>query len=185
MRQELCLCDQIPSLPITTRLILVMTKRELKVPTNTGRLATLALPNSVILVRGELDRPYDVREHLIPGAPSVLLYPCEGAAELTPAYAAQLGAPLNLIVLDGNWRQTSKMRTRDATLAAMPVVTLPAGPATQYRVRKESKVEGLATIEAIARSLGAIEGPWVRTALESLLTVMVERVLSSRGQAGG
>jgi hypothetical protein len=48
-------------------------------------------------------------------------------------------------------------------------------------VRKETKSEGLATIEAIARALGIIENPDIQSQLEVLLRVMVDRVLASRG----
>lgn len=181
MRQELCLCASIPQLHIATRLIIVMSKRELKVPTNTGRLAAQALPNSVILLRGDQNKPYNINDHLLPDRPSLLLYPADDAAILSREYLADLKSPVNLIVPDGNWRQTSKMRKRDEHLALMPLVKLPPGPPTQYRVRKETKAEGLATIEAIARCLGILEGAEIQEALEVLLGIMVNRTLSSRG----
>ncbi len=181
MRQELCLCANIPELRLGTKLILVMNKREIKVPTNTGRLASLALPNSVILSRGLEDNPYDLAEHLPQDRPGILLYPADDAILLTPEWVAEHG-PFHLVVPDGNWRQTSKMRRRDPVMATLPCVRLPPGPPSAYRVRKESKAEGLATIEAIARTLGILEGPSVQKALEELLAIMVTRTLASRGQ---
>jgi DTW domain-containing protein YfiP len=183
MRQELCLCAHIPELKLDTKLILVMNKREIKVPTNTGRLASLALPNSVILSRGVEDAPYDLRDHLPTDRPAILLYPADDARLLTPEWVASDG-PFHLVVPDGNWRQTSKMRRRDPVMAALPCVRLPPGPPTEYRVRKETKTEGLATIEAIARALGILEGLEVQQALEDLLRLMVTRTLASRGLGG-
>lgn len=180
MRQELCLCANIPELHLATKLILVMNKREIKVPTNTGRLAALALPNSVILSRGVEDAPYDLAEHLPQDRRSVLLYPADDAALLTPEWVAAEG-PFHLVVPDGNWRQTSKMRRRDPVMATLPCVRLPPGPPTAYHVRRETKAEGLATMEAIARALGVMEGPTVQSALENLLNLMVSRTLASRG----
>ncbi|WP_141734340.1 tRNA-uridine aminocarboxypropyltransferase [Oligoflexus tunisiensis] len=180
MRQELCLCAQIPDLNLATKLILVMNKREIKVPTNTGRLAALALPNSVILSRGVEDAPYDLSEHLPTDRPAVLLYPADDAILLTPEWVATAG-PFHLVVPDGNWRQTSKMRRRDPVMATLPCVRLPPGPPTAYRVRRETKAEGLATIEAIARTFGILEGPAVQKALEDLFQLMVTRTLASRG----
>ena len=63
----------------------------------------------------------------------------------------------------------------------VPQVTLPTGVSSKYGVRNENKEGGLATIEAIARSLGVIEGPEVQLALEALMATMVGRVLQSRG----
>ena len=181
MRRELCLCPLIPRLDLATRVVLIISKRELRVPTNTGRLATLALSNSTILRHGDQEHSYDVRDHLMPGAVSLLLYPAPDAIVLSPEFARSLNGPCNLIVPDGNWRQTIKMRRRDPYLATLPVVTLPPGAASGYRVRRESKAAGLATIEAIARALGYLEGLHAQMALEELFQAMVTRTLASRG----
>ena len=181
MRENLCICDLIPRLDLATRVIILITKRELKVPTNTGRLAAEALINSAIVVRGIKDESYDLEGQLMAGRPSLLLYPADEAHELTADYLQDVGGPCNLIVPDGSWRQTAKMRQRDSLLASLPIVKIPPGGASAYLVRKETKMEGLATIEAIARALGVMEGPDVQNALEGLLRTMVSRVLFSRG----
>lgn len=181
MRLELCLCSLIPKIELATRLVVIGTKRELITPTNTGRLATQALANSALLTTGDQNRPFDIRDHLMPNCRSIVLYPSEEAEILDENYRLRLDGPVNLIVPDGNWRQTSKMRRRIPHLIEMAVVKVPLGELTQYRVRKESKSEGLATIEAIARALGALEGPHVQKALEDLMQVMVSRTLASRG----
>lgn len=181
MRFELCLCAQVRPLELATKVIVVASRRELQVPTNTGRLACQALSGSVLLARGDQDQPYDLREHLAPDRPSLLLYPGPEAQVLTAALVANLGGPVNLVVPDGNWRQTAKMRRRDPAMAVMPVVTLAPGEPSRYLVRRESKAAGLATIEAIARALGVLEGIGVQHALEMLLAEMVSRTLASRG----
>jgi DTW domain-containing protein len=181
MRLENCLCADIPQLDLATRLIVVMTKRELITPTNTGRLAAQALPNSVILTTGDQNRPFDLLEHLMPDRPSIVLYPSEEASVLDETFMKTLDGPVNLIVPDGNWRQTSKMRRRIPHMIDFPVVKVSLGRETAYKVRKETKAEGLATIEAIARALGVLEGERVQIALENLLDIMVTRTLASRG----
>ena len=66
-------------------------------------------------------------------------------------------------------------------MASLPRLRLPAGAPSNYRVRKETKSEGLATIEAIARALGIVENPSVQLNLEQLLKAMTDRTLQSRG----
>ena len=183
MRLELCLCPSLPKLELATRLIVVMSKRELITPTNTGRLASQALPNSVVLACGDQNRPFDLLEHLMPECPSIVLYPSEEAVILTDEWLKPFERPLNLIVPDGNWRQTSKMVRRVPHMVDYPVVKVPQGIGSLYKVRKETKAEGLATIEAIARALGIIEGPQVQVELEKLLDLMVSRTMASRGLA--
>jgi DTW domain-containing protein YfiP len=140
----------------------------------------MALSQSSILIHGDEAKPYDLSEHLLPGRPSVLLYPSDDAIVLSSEFAKSLG-PINLVVPDGNWRQTSKMRRRNQLMAEMPTIRLPPGAPSMYRVRRESKAEGLATIEAIARTLGYFEGAAVQVELEKILENMVERTMRSRG----
>lgn len=180
MRVDLCLCAEIPTFDLATRVVVVITPAEILTPTNTGRLATLALPNSALLTRGERDGGYDLAPQLRPGRQAVLLYPSEDARRLDAALLADLG-PVDLIVPDGNWRQTSKMCRRCPVMAGLPRVTLPPGPPTAYGVRREPKAGGMSTIEAIGRALSVIEDPSVEAGLAGLLAVMARRTLWSRG----
>ena len=187
MVMELCICAQIPRLVSATKVIVMATRREWQVPTNTGRLAVQALVNSALLVRGIRDEPCDLQAHLMPDRPTLLLYPADEALPLTPGSLSQWGkGPFNLVVPDGSWRQTTKMRRRDPLLASFPLVKICAGSPSAYRVRHDTKEEGLATIEAIARALCILEndrGADIQQALELLLHTMVSRVLRSRGTA--
>ncbi len=181
MKVDLCICTLIPKISLSTKIIVLTSKREIQVPTNTGRLACQALENSAILVRGDIDKPYDLQEHVQAQGTVLVLYPSPEADLLDEGFVKKMARPCTLIVPDGNWRQTSKMRRRDPFLVNVPQVTLPTGVSSKYGVRNENKEGGLATIEAIARSLGVIEGPEVQLALEALMATMVGRVLQSRG----
>ncbi|MCC6998050.1 MAG: DTW domain-containing protein, partial [Deltaproteobacteria bacterium] len=61
--------------------------------------------------------------------------------------------------------------------------TLPLGAPSAYRLRREPKVGGLATFEAIARALGILESPAVEATLTALLERMVTATLRTRGAA--
>lgn len=184
MRYHLCICSMIPSLDLATRVVVVISHRERLAPSNTGRLAGVALRNSMVLTRGNPAEPYELSDHLMPHRPSLLLYPTDDAPELSTEFLQSMGGgPFNLVVPDGNWRQACKMRRRDPAMAAMPVVKLPAGAPTAYRIRREPKAGGMATIEAIARALGIMEGEAVQKALEEILEAKVIRTLASRGTA--
>jgi DTW domain-containing protein YfiP len=179
MRHESCLCGAIPRLLLETRLVLITRSRELKSPSNTGRLALLALSNSEGLVRGDRNRPYDLKGSLLPNRPSLLLY-ADPEAPVLDRSLRDLG-PYNLIVPDGNWRQTHKLRRRDPDLLNVPCVRLPPDRPSAYRIRHDSKAEGLATLEAIARALGVLEGPQVEAELTTLFELQVTSILRSRG----
>lgn len=184
LHASLCVCSLFPRLELRTRLVLVIHRVEERKPTNTGRVATECLVNSEVHVRGHMDRPSDAI--VVPeGSQPVLLFPHEDAVplvDLAPKLAAA-GKPVTLIVPDGTWRQASKVRNRVPGLKDIPCATLPAGgEPSVYRLRSEAHEHGLATLEAIARALGILEGDEVRRALEHPFRAMVERTLWTRGE---
>jgi DTW domain-containing protein YfiP len=173
----LCLCDRLPSPPLATRtrLVLLIHRLEDRKPTNTGRLAVECLANSEVVVRGHEGQPTGPLADE-PDRQPLLLFPGDDAVPLAPSTR-----PVTLIVPDGSWRQAGRMRRRVPGLADVPCVTLPPGPPTAYRLRHEPVDGGLATMEAIARAFGILEGPEVQATLERVFLVMVERTLWSRG----
>lgn len=177
MHKSLCVCPLLPRIETRTRLLLVIHRAEDRKPTNTGRLATECLVNSEVVVRGELSEraePLPIGE----GTQPVLLFP---AGDALPLGELALGAPVTLIVPDGNWRQASKVRNRVPGMRDVPCAILPASSPSRYRLRSEAHAHGLATIEAIARAMGILEGPDVQAALERPFLAMVERTLWARG----
>lgn len=174
----LCLCAHIPQLSTRTRLLLTIHRIEVRKTTNTGGLAVECLSNSSLWVRGLAGQPMQPFSPA-PGTQPVLLFPGENAIPLTEF--ATCTQPVTLVVPDGTWKQASKMRHRVPGLAALPMVSLPAGPPSEYRLRREERPGGLATMEAIARAFGILESPEVQQSLERVFRIMVERTLWSRG----
>ena len=174
---SLCLCERVPRIETRTRLVLVIHRFEDRKTTNTGRLAARCLAGSEVHVRGAIDRPSDAIA-LAPGSEPVLLFPHEDARPL----AEFAGRALTLIVPDGTWGQAARVRSRVPGLRDVPTARLPPGPPTRYKLRSESHSDGLATIEAIARALGILEGPQVQTVIEEVFETLVERTRWSRGE---
>ncbi len=182
MLGALCVCALVPTPPLATRtrLVLIIHRYEARKPTNTGLLAARCLANSEVLERGHAGAPSEALA-IAPGTRPLLLFP---HADATPL-AAGGDEPVTLIVPDGNWRQAAKVRHRVPGLADLPCVTLPPGPPTRYRLRSEPVEGGLATFEAIARSLAILEGATgavIAAALDRVFLAMVERTLWARGQ---
>lgn len=182
MKMEICICQLIPRIETATKIIVVVARREASAPTNTGRLASMALKNSALLVRGDLENPYDLSVHIPANTTPLVLFPAEEASVVNEDFLKSIVTPICLIVPDGNWRQANKMRRRDPHMAELRTIKLAPGTVSQYRVRAESQPEGLATIEAIARALGVIETPAVQSSLELIFHKMVSRTMASRGR---
>jgi DTW domain-containing protein YfiP len=202
LAQSNCLCALIPRIQTRTRVIVVMHQLENNKTSNTGRLAVRCLPNSEIVMRGDPDWPRkegeggsaddtdgpEASEGVTPpthdwnahGDP-VLLYPHPDARPID-AWKDH-PRPVTLIVPDGTWRQGRRVRQRMAGLAQIPCASISRVAPSNYRLRTTYDPRRLATLEAIAEALGALEGEDARVALLAIFDTMVERTL--RARAGG
>lgn len=182
LNPDLCLCSEIPSLTLKTKVCLIIHHRELKRTTNTGRLALQSLTNSEMRVRGEKDKgPLDLTDLLVPSYRSILFYPSEDSKELTVEFVNQSPLPIQLIVPDGNWRQASKVASRHPELKNIERVKISEKNTATQHLRVEHFEEGMSTLEAIAKALGIIEGSEVKEALLKLYQLKLSRTLKGRG----
>jgi DTW domain-containing protein YfiP len=197
MHRTLCICALLPRLETRTRVVILLHQLEAEKPTNTGLVAARCLTNSAVVYRGR--GPEDGREgatletqtarlaaEIPAGTRAAFLFPHETATPL--AELARDGAPVTLVVPDGTWRQAAHARARMAAPLGLPCVALEAPregtratPATS-RLRIASRPDRLATLEALAFALGALEGPAVEAALHHVFRVMTDRTLWSNGR---
>lgn len=181
IRRPLCFCHLIPQITLQTRLIVLMHASEEVLTSNSARLAVKALTNSELRVHGRKDDRMSTVGLATAAQPSLLLYPSANAIELTPEFVSQLAGPVTLIVPDSSWRQAQRFVRREPALGGIPHVKLPDGPPSEYRLRHQPNDASLCTLEAIARAIGLLESPDAQARLETVLNVMVERTLWSRG----
>ncbi len=174
MHRTLCICALIQPCATRTRVVLLLHQLEQEKPTNTGRLAARCLSNSTIVEAGSAPA------WTVPGADALLLFPHPEARPLEDWRGSP--RPIVLVVPDGTWRQAKKARRRIAGLDQLPCATLPAAGPSSYRLRHAARPDRLATIEAIARALGILEGPDVQARLDYIFRVMVDRTLWTNGR---
>jgi DTW domain-containing protein YfiP len=159
-----CVCALVPRVETRTRITIVRHVIERWKPSNTARLAALALPSCEIVEHGARGgAPPDLA-----GPDTWLLFP--GAAAPPP------GRPRRLVVLDGSWPQARRMAQRIPSLRALPRLSLPAPASPPARMRRAADAARLATLEAIARALDLLEGGEVARPLDALLAEVVRRV---------
>ncbi len=163
-----------------THIALVMHRREVNKPSNTGGLAMQLFPNSRRYVRGLTQGSADLGDLEAPDRRTWLLFPSEQAEVLTRELVTEDDRPITLVVPDGTWAQTRRAVRREPVMCRARHVLAPPGPRTRYRLRQEHVHGGLATAEAMARALGVIEGEAAQRALEQLFEAHVERVLRER-----
>jgi DTW domain-containing protein len=151
--RAVCYCALLPSLPTRTRVVFLQHPRERRVAIGTARMAHLALPNSE-LHEGVVFED-DARIIALACDPTTaLLFP--GAAAHAPD--AVPGPPVrSLIVVDGTWSQARKVLKLNPRLASLRRVGVTPRAPGNYRIRKEPRPECLATVEAVASVLAALE----------------------------
>ncbi|MGE3262361.1 MAG: tRNA-uridine aminocarboxypropyltransferase [Bacteriovoracia bacterium] len=184
LHTELCLCADIPSFALSTRVVLLMHAQEAEKPTNTGRLAHLCLPNSEIRLRGLRMGPPLSLEGLVDDThESWMLYLSPESEALTPELVARTAKPIRLLVPDGTWSQASSLGAKLVKkLPGVKHIKLISAKPSMYRLRSEHHPDGMATFEAIARTLGVIHGAAVQEKMEHIFRVMTDRMLWTRGQ---
>jgi DTW domain-containing protein YfiP len=166
LQQRVCLCAEVPVVATRTRVVIVRHHLEQFRSSNSGRLAHLALPNSVIVDHG----PRDL----------AVLPPLDGAWLLFPEGEARTRAPepppKQLIVLDATWSQARRMYRKLDALRGVPMLRLPEGArAAAARMRDAPSPDRVSTIEAIAEALRLLEGDAVADPLEALFALAVAR----------
>jgi len=138
--------------------LLLQHPRERDVPIGTARLAHLCLPGSELHVGVDFEHDKRVRAALdgIDGsANAYLLFPGPHALDLAETKPA---GPITLVVVDGTWWQARKLLKRNPALAALPQIRFTPPAPSNYRIRKEPADHCVATVEALAHVLGALEG---------------------------
>ena len=172
LQLEICVCADLPHVETATEFVLIRHLTERLLTSNTGRFASLALPNSRIIEYGG-GEPFDESQLVLPG--TALLY-CSG-----PARPLSF-VPRRLIVLDGSFRQARRMYKRVAALRDLPELTLAAPAITPTRLRQPTQPDGMSTIEAIAAALATLEGAAAAAPLWALHAELVRRADRMRGR---
>lgn len=184
LHTDLCACVLLVPIPTRTRVVLVTHVRELSKPTNTGRLALACIEGARLVERGHRDGGALTAIPCDPDSQPLLLYPVPGAMPLDAWKAAQPAAAdrVTLVVPDGTWRQTKRVRYRIPGLDQLPSVCLPAGLPSLFRLRHAGNSQRLATLEAIAHALRILDGPEIADRLMHIFRVVVDRSLWSNGR---
>lgn len=182
LHTDLCACDLLASIPVSTKVLVVAHWAEVRKPTNTGQLAVACLQGATLCLRGREGIPNDPVVWDSGGTP-LLLFPGPDAIPLDVWRAERVNTPpVTLVVPDGTWRQAKRIRRRVPGLQNVQAVKLLANQGSDYRLRRAHLDDRLATMEAIARALGILEGPSVEEHLTRAFRAVVDRALWSNGR---
>ncbi|PKN50955.1 MAG: hypothetical protein CVU55_14530 [Deltaproteobacteria bacterium HGW-Deltaproteobacteria-13] len=178
-RREICICPILPTVNTRVEFLILRHIWEAERPSNTGRLAALAMPNSRIIPCGGGTRtglsPIDDEYLRAPG--TWLLWP-DGTG--TEANISDLKPPARVVVIDATWSQARRLYRSMPVLQALPRLILPAPKRLRDRLREQHRSDGMSTLEAVAAAVAKLEGTETARPLEILYDELVKRTTSLR-----
>ena len=140
-----CHCKLISPFCAQCNTVILQHPREKKRFYGTAKLIQQWIRNCK-LVRGIAFDQTDIR-NLFPNTELAVLFP-GGVA--VPAHRIRLSEATTVIVIDGTWREATKIYRQNTWLAALPHLSLSPLLRSRYRIRKQPRPECLSTIEALA-----------------------------------
>ena len=179
---SVCYCAALASLPTRTRIVILQHPRERDMPIGTARMASLCLPSAELHVGVRWGEHAALAAALAdPARPPILLYPGPGARDVLREPPS---GPVTLVVVDGTWSQAKTVVRDNPILHALPRYAFDAPEPSQYRIRREPRIEYCSTIEALMHVLGVLEGDPARfRALLEPLRAMVDAQLAAQARA--
>jgi DTW domain-containing protein YfiP len=176
-----CYCAALPRLETKTKIVILQHTRERDMPIGTARMASLCLPQAKLHVGVQWANSRPLAKALAdPAYPPILLYPGPGAKDILREPPV---GPVTLVVVDGTWAQAKSVVRDNPLLQALPRYAFGAPEPSQYRIRREPRVEYVSTIEALMYVLGALEGEPERfRALLDPLNAMVDAQLACQAK---
>ncbi len=169
-----CFCASLPELTCPVPVIVVQHWRESLKPTSTGSLLATLLSQGSVRLHGHRDIPFDPTGLDRPD--TWLVFPDRDAPPVVPT-----ATPRQLVLLDGNWNQASRMARRIQQIAVLPRLSLTEPARAVRRLRLPPNPSARSTMEAAAAALRLIGHAETASQLESLHDRYVAATLRQRG----
>ena len=172
MHESVCICATVQPLKPEVELVVIRHWKERLKPSNTARLAALAIRSLQIIDYGAPGERFD---------PSLLNL--EGAALLFPDAGPPISIrPKRVIIVDGSWSQARKLVNKIPRLRGLPQFVIAPPDTPRVRLRTPPAPGCVSTIEAIAAVLDKLEGPDAGAPLRDLFDAAVEATTRIRGR---
>jgi len=161
--QRVCICDSFPihPFPISTTIHIVQHPREQdsRLLTTVPLLCECVPKNKCIIYRGkrfpqskfpELHKTCSLED-------TVVLYPSADAISIEDYLKETKTHNVNMVVLDGTWREAKSIYFNNKLLHGLKKVKLCGSWKSQFVIRTQPNNDSLSTIEAVAIAVGQLE----------------------------
>lgn len=180
-----CICDWRPKARSQAQFVLLMHRKELFKPTNTGRLIADAFDDCQVFLWDRLEPPEGLK-HILndPNRDCYLVFPCSPNPE-KPRKITQVlpesDRQQTFILLDGSWKQCSRMVALSQWLDGVPCLKLPEDLVKSYQVRDSGKPERFSTAEAAISCLRLTGEVQSANVLMHYFNIFNQHYLATRG----
>ena len=188
LAESACICRWRQQRSLDLDFVLIMHRDEVYKPTNTGRLIADVFPGHCRAFLWSRTQPDPALVALLndPQRDCWLVFPGDRREhdEIAPDRSKTRCKRLTLILLDGTWKQASKMASKAVWLRDLPRID--ALPSTEnlmqgnYALRASHCGQRLSTAEAASFILSALNRPAAAEILLDYFSVFNEHYLSSR-----
>lgn len=154
LRGNTCVCEKLSSISSPVQVTIVRHRKELSRGSNSARILANSIQGSVVIDHGSrYAGPTIIPKTTLDQA--VLLFPLfyDPDPKYPPVEWTGQFTPKNLIVLDGSWKQTSRMLKKIHGLTALPRLAVQPLAPPLPRIRKPYFEGGMCTMEATISAL--------------------------------
>ena len=179
-----CMCAWRPQAEAGVDFVLLMHRKELFKPTNTGRLIVDVFPGTRAFLWNRLDAPEELKKILKdPARDCFVVFPADGTENCAREVVREVPKSTKkttLILLDGTWKQCSRMIGLSRWLDGVPCLSLPESLVRSYAVRDSGRDHRFSTAEAAISCLLLAEEPTCARTLQHYFSMFNQHYLATR-----
>ena len=182
LRGNTCVCDQLQRIHLPLHVQIIRHRKELSRGSNSARILVHSLENATVIEHGaRYSGPTILPDHLLND--TVLLFPMfyDPDPNHPPQQWTGQFTPKNLIVLDGSWKQTSRMLKKIRGLTALPRLGVAPLIPPLPRIRKPYFEGGMCTMEATISALQQFISTEQTEQLKSNYLIWIDQVRKNSG----
>jgi len=173
-----CLCDVMVTMGCPYRIVILQDVKEAKHALSSAPLLEKSIEGADRFV-GEHFDPHEIfgsawREE------TLLVFPSDGA--LTTEQVVSINFK-NIILLDGTWRKVTRLMHLNPWLSELRCMAIQPDMASQYKIRKSPRDDGLSTIEAAVAALNALSPEQDYSAILPAFYKMIDLQIDAMGLA--
>ncbi|MCQ3828516.1 tRNA-uridine aminocarboxypropyltransferase [Microbulbifer elongatus] len=185
MGEFACMCAWRPRAESAVDFVLLMHRKELFKPTNTGRLIVDAFAGTPVFLWNRLEAPGELADILQdPARNCFIVFPADGTENGSRPVVREIPRSkkkTTLILLDGTWKQCSRMIGLSRWLDPVPCLSLPESLVRSYAVRDSGRDHRFSTAEAAISCLLLMQQERAASALQNYFRVFNQHYLATRG----